>query len=151
MRNLRKIYRRIISRNPKNNEIDNLGANDEYHRLSDEDGAVESSHVEEISSHHCGCFGPIGGRCSECGAISCIKCHKHCGGTDNPIPVGCGVALCREHSHYLQLLDGRTIPFCKSCHGKIVRKERWLTAGRILLLPFADIEEHRDGQKKYIE
>jgi hypothetical protein len=142
---LRKIYRRKISRNPKNNGIDNLELSDEHHKLSDESGAPESLYVEEKPSLHCGCFADAGGRCGECGAITCIKCHQHCGGTNDPVPLGCQAPLCREHSHYVQLMDGRTIPFCKHCYGKIVRKKLWKATGRALLLPFIDIEDHRDG------
>ena len=138
---LRKIFRRRFSKNPENDEVDILGVNDEYHKLSEEDGAVESYEVEGVPSLHCGCLtSSVGGRCSEpnCGKISCSRCFQHCGGSDNQHPSGCGAPLCREHSHYLQLPDGRTIPFCRSCHGKIVRKSRWIATGKTLFLPFVE-------------
>ncbi|MFC1675801.1 hypothetical protein ACFL3G_01910 [Planctomycetota bacterium] len=144
---LRKIFRRRFSKNPQSDEIDILGVNDEYHKLSEEDGGVESYELEEIPSLHCGCItSSVGGRCRECGAISCIKCHKHCGGTENPHPSGCGSPLCRAHAHYLQLPDGRTIPFCRSCHGNIVRKSLWIATGKTLFLPFVE-EDGKTNEK----
>lgn len=147
MRFLRKIYRRIISRNPETDTIDNLGANDEYHKLSDEDGCVESFHLEEKSNCDCGCFGLPAGRCSEpgCGRTSCAKCHHHCGGSENQLPAGCGKPICREHAHYLEV-PGGTVAFCKRCHDRLVRKNRWLVVGQAFLLPFVDDKGEADGR-----
>ncbi|MHC4539635.1 MAG: hypothetical protein ACYS74_07620 [Planctomycetota bacterium] len=135
---LRKIKKMVVSRNPQDSTVDSLNSNDEIHNLSDVDGSLESVYVEEQNSQACGCFGPPGGRCSECGAISCIRCHQHCGGSDTPNPLGCGRPLCREHSYYLVLQDGPTVPFCRQCYGKITRKGRWQLAGRLLLEPFVE-------------
>ena len=145
---LRKIFRRRFSKNPQNDEIDILGVNDEFHKLSEEDGAVESYELEEVPSLHCGCLSPPAGRCAEpgCGKISCIQCFQHCGGTENPHPAGCQISLCRQHMHYLQLPDGRTIPFCRSCHGKIIRKSLWIATGRTLFLPFVE-EDGKSNEK----
>ena len=145
---LRRIYRRIISKNPETGKTDRLNTADEYHKLCDEDGALDSTHLEEKTSHSCGCFGIEGGRCSEsgCGVISCVRCHHHCGGTDNPLPQSCGKPLCRSHSHYLQIPDGRTIPFCRQCYGKIVRTQRWISIGRFLLAPFIEDTGGHDGR-----
>lgn len=139
---LRKIKKIAISWNPNKNSVDNLGSTDEVHSLSDTDDGLESIYLEERQNRHCGCFAPEGGRCSECGAISCNKCHQHCGGSVNSSPCGCGKPICREHSYYLTLPDGRTIPFCKNCHGKITRKGRWQFAGRLVLGAF--IEEKKE-------
>jgi len=138
---LRKIKRMVISHNPQNSTVDNLGSTDEIHNLSDVDGSLESVYIEEKRHQDCGCFAPAGGRCFACGVISCIRCHKHCGGTDNPDPSGCGRPLCREHSCYLTFADGRTIPFCKQCYGKIIRSQRWQAVARLLLEPFIENEE----------
>ena len=145
---LRKIKKIIISKDPRSGSINELGASEEYHRLSDEDGSIETLLIEQQVSHHCGCIGIAGGRCTECGKISCIKCHTHCGGSTNPVPLGCQKALCRECSHYFSLSDGRTIPFCKHCYGKIVRKAKWLATAQALLQPFIEIEENGNGRKK---
>ena len=140
---IRKNKRIIIYRNPNNGTADNLGSTDEIHNLSDVDGSVESLYCEETVNHHCGCFGTPGGRCSECGVVSCIRCHQHCGGTNNPNPIGCGSSLCREHSHYLTLADGQSLPFCKDCYGKITRKERRQKVGRVLLSAFVEQEDEQ--------
>ena len=147
---LRKIKKIIISKDPRSGSIDELGASEVYHRLSDEDDSFETLQIEQQVSHHCGCIAPAGGKCAEpgCGVISCIRCHRHCGGTENPAPEGCGSPLCRLHSHYLQMPNGRTIPFCKHCYGKIARKAKWLTTAQALLQPFIEIEENENGRKK---
>ena len=147
MRNLRKIYRRIVSHNPERKKIDHLGANDEFHKLSDEDGCVESLYIEDKSNCDCGCFGPPSVRCAEpgCGRISCVQCRRHCGGSDNQLPAGCGKPICREHSHYLQVPGGRTVPFCRRCYGRLARREKWLSVGRAFLLPFVDDQEDKNG------
>lgn len=141
---LRKIRKLLVSPNPDNNQVDRLQCNDEIHLLSDTDDHPESVYVEEMHNRACGCFLPPGGRCSECGAISCVKCHKHCGSTENPHPLGCGRPLCREHTHMLTLPSGQTVPFCRRCHGKAVRKLRWQSAGRWLLDSLVEKEGHND-------
>lgn len=140
---LRKILRRSFSRDPQTNKVDILGVDDEFHKLSEQDGSPESYELKGIPSQHCGCLAPAAGRCRECGALSCARCHRHCGGTDNPHPSGCGAPLCRQHAHHLQMADGQAaVPFCKDCYGKLVRKSCWITTRKILLLPF--VEEDRD-------
>lgn len=137
---IRRIKKVVIGRNPGNNTADNLGETGEIHNLSDQDGTLESVYYEETLSQHCGCFGSPGGRCSECGVVSCVRCHQHCGGTENPSPIGCGKPLCREHSHYIAVADGRTLPFCKRCYGRIIRKQRRQKIAGFLLAPFIERE-----------
>ena len=132
---IRRIRRIVIGPNPKDNSVDNLGGTGEVHNLSDQDGSLESVYFEETFNHHCGCFAQPGGRCSECGVISCIRCHRHCGGTDNQAYLGCGKPLCREHSHYM-MLDGLNIPFCRYCYSELARKKRRARVTRLLLSPF---------------
>ena len=131
---LRRIQRILVAFDPRTNNVDNQGSQGEFHTLDD---SLNSFYIEQIQNQHCGCFAPAGGRCAVCGKISCIRCHSLCGGTDNPASSGCGAPLCREHAHYLQLSDGRAIPFCRHCCGKLVRKGRWLMTGRLLLSPFS--------------
>ena len=140
---IRRIKKIIISRNP-DNTVNNIGGSEEVHNVSDTDGALESVYCEETANHHCGCFAAPGGRCSECGAISCVKCHRHCGGTDSQIPLGCGKPLCREHSHYLTVTNGQSIPFCKRCYGKIRRKKNRQTVTKLLLEPFVETGQKDD-------
>ncbi len=142
---IRKIKKIVISRNPNNNTADNLGETGEVHNLSDQDGSLESVYYEETINQRCGCFAPPGGRCSECGVISCVRCHQHCGGTENPSPIGCGKPLCREHSHYITVADGRSMPFCKRCYSRIARKQRRQRITGLLLAPF--IEQEADNEQ----
>ena len=134
---IRRIRRIVIGLNPKDNSVDNLGGTGEVHNLSDQDGSLESVYFEETFNHHCGCFAQPGGRCSECGVISCIRCHRHCGGTDNQAYLGCGKPLCREHSHYM-MLDGVNIPFCRYCYNELARKKCRARVARFLLSPFVE-------------
>jgi hypothetical protein len=142
---LRRIKKIVISHNPISGTIDNMGSTDEIHNLSDTDGCLESLYTEESVNHNCGCFGPPGGRCSECGVISCTRCHQHCGGTDNPSPLGCGKPLCREHSNFITFGEWQTLAFCKTCYSKITRRERRQIAKRLLLSPF--IEQENENEK----
>ena len=141
---LRRIKKLLISPNPDNNTVDTLHCDGEVHSSSDTDDTMDSTYFEAIRSHACGCFSPPGGRCGECGAISCVKCHKHCGGTENPHPLGCGKPLCRAHTHMLTLPSGQTVPFCRNCYGKVIRKHRWRFAGRWLLDSLVEKEGHDD-------
>lgn len=141
---IRKIRKILIGYNSTDGSIDNLGGTGEIHNLSDNDGSLESTYYEETFNQHCGCFAPPGGRCSECGVISCIRCHQHCGGTENPNPLGCGKPLCREHSHYLTVAEGRTIPFCKRCYSRITRKQRRQRITGLLLAPFIEQEANNE-------
>lgn len=145
MRVLRKIKKIIIGRNPNNGIADNLGETGEVHNLSDQDGCVESVYYEEITNQPCGCFAPAGGRCSECGVISCVHCHQHCGGTENPSSLGCGKPLCREHCHYLTLNEGKILPLCKQCFSKVTRKLNRQKTCRLLLSAF--IEQEADNEQ----
>ena len=141
---IRRIKKIVIGRNPGDNTADNLGETGEVHNLSDQDGSLESVYYEETLNQHCGCFAPPGGRCSECGVISCIRCHQHCGGTENSSSIGCGKPLCREHSHYITVANGRTMPFCKQCFSKITRKHNRQKVCRLLLAPFIEQETNNE-------
>ena len=52
--------------------------------LSDH-GSVDSAGLHQRYFRDCGCDGPIGGRCFECGAISCKSCHGRCHNCQKPI------------------------------------------------------------------
>ena len=134
---IRRIKKIVVGLNPGDNTAQNLGGTEETHQLSDQDDALESVYCEEKTNLHCGCFGAPGGRCSECGVISCEKCHRHCGGSEGSNPLGCGKPLCREHSHYLEI-NGVSLPFCKRCYGKITRSERWRKIGKAIINPFVE-------------
>lgn len=137
---LRKIHRHQRSENPQTHETDDLESDHEFHRLIDRMGGIESAYIKQMSSLACGCFGPPGGRCSEpgCGRISCVRCHSHCGGSENQSPDGCGKSLCRWHAYHLPTPNGGTVPFCKRCYGKIMRSRRWQAVARVLLPSFVE-------------
>ena len=140
---LLRIFRKIIVGTNHNHTIkDNLSQSGEMHRQSDQDGSVESIFIEERMNLKCGCFADIGGRCAECSAISCIHCHQHCGGSGNPVSLGCGKPLCREHTCYKTIADGMTIPFCRQCAAKTNRKKQRQIATHLLLSPFIEQEKH---------
>jgi hypothetical protein len=142
---IRIIRKIVMGRNHEDNTVDHLGESGEVHNLSDQTGAMESTYYETAQNQRCGCYAPPGGRCSECGAVSCPRCHQHCGGTENPSPLGCGKPLCREHSHYIPVADGKAIPFCGRCYGKITRKQNRKRITGLLLLPF--IEQERKNEQ----
>ena len=129
----------VIGRNPVDNSVENLSINDEIHGRGDQD-SLDNIYCEEKSNLQCGCFGAPGGRCSECGAISCTRCHRHCGGTDQTSPLGCNKPICRQHSYFLIVDNGVNLPFCKQCYSKIIRDRRFKKIGRLLLSPFIDME-----------
>ena len=132
---IRRIRKIMVGLNPNDHIVNNLGGTGEVHNLSDQDDSLESVYFEEAYSHHCGCFGEPGGRCSECGAVSCICCHRHCGGSDNQTHFGCGKPLCREHSHYVMLEGGVSIPFCQQCFSELGRKRQRMKVAKFLLRP----------------
>ncbi len=140
---LRKIRKVIIGYNHDHTIRDNLGQTGEIHNESDFDGSVESIYIEERINQKCGCFADIGGRCADCGAVSCVRCHQHCGGSENPASVGCGKPICREHTRYKTIGDGLTLPFCRQCAGKLSRKKCRQITTRLLLSPFIEREEPR--------
>ncbi len=142
---LRKIKRIIIGYNHDRTRVDKLGQTNEFHNESNTDGSVESFYIEEKINQKCGCFADIGGRCAECGGISCINCHRHCGGTDNPIPVGCGKPICREHTHY-KIIEGIKTPLCSRCAGKVTRKKYRQITTKLLLNPFIEFEKDSENE-----
>ena len=137
---IRRIRKVIIGRHTNSHRVDNLGGTEEIHSMSERDDALESVYCEEKVNHHCGCFGREGGRCSECGMISCVRCHQHCGGSDNPSPLGCGSPLCREHACYTLIDNSMTLPLCRQCKDRYTRKQRLNKATRCLLDPFVEFD-----------
>ena len=143
MRVLREVFKREQSKNPQTQEIEDLESEHEEHYLVGPDGNLESSHTKTRSAWACGCFGPVGGRCSEsgCGRINCARCFSHCGGNENQSPLACGKGLCREHAHYLPMPNGATVPFCKRCRDKAIRSRRWRTIKKTVLSLFIEVRD----------
>ena len=93
--------------------------------LSDQ-GSVDSIKFRRKFFRACGCDAEIGGRCKECGAISCIACHGRCHRCKKPI--------CLEHSAFLvetESIEGTRL--CNRCYGEVTRKQKWTKVGRFLL------------------
>ena len=136
---LRKIIETIISENPQTGKVDDLGGVQESQFLEDDDAMVTYK-MHRKTANHCGCFGEPGGRCSEegCGVISCVKCHRHCGGTQPQHPAGCYIPLCRRHVRFFTFPDGAVIPFCQSCFSKLSRRQAWTKVGKFLFEPLGN-------------
>ena len=137
----RIIKKIVIGRSPGSNTVDNLGGTGEMH--CDNNDVLESTYYEETYNLSCGCFGQPGGRCWQCGAISCTDCHQHCGGLNNPTSLGCGKPICREHSHHI-LLDNANLPFCSQCRDIIKRRLRRQKITSLFLNPFIEREVDND-------
>ena len=93
--------------------------------------------VDTLSNHrdyiqHCGCPGPVGGCCHDCGEFSCVKCHGRCGSCMKP--------LCLECSVFVDVAGGGKVRLCRRCHLRIVRRERLAKVTRLLLSPFIRFE-----------
>ena len=109
-----------------------LEASDEVHVLSDE-GSVDTLNKRERHPCDCGCFSPVGGRCYECGAITCVRCHGHCS--------SCGKPICLEHSVAVDVPGDQRVRFCGSCYTGLARKQRLARITRFLLSPFVRFEK----------
>ena len=134
---LRKIIENIISENPQTGKVDDLGGVQESQLLDDKDDCLTTFRNRRKVTKSCGCFAEEAGRCSEegCGAVVCVNCYKHCGGTNPQHSQGCGVSLCRRHSHYFEFPEGTVVPFCKNCFGKLRRRQGWTKVGKFLFEP----------------
>ena len=140
---IRKITKIIIGRDSTSNTAQNLGGTDETY--IETSSGVETVSIEETVSLHCGCFGQPGGRCQVCGVVSCVKCHQHCGGQDNPTSLGCGKPICRQHSDYM-ILGNMNLPFCSQCKAKIKRKLARQKITGLLVSPFIEQEVKNEKQ-----
>lgn len=109
-----------------------LESAEEIDVLSDQ-GSIDSLGRRERYSADCGCYKPVGGRCVECGQLSCIDCHGRC--------YICSSPICLRHSIFVDFPDGRRLRFCSRCHAQGARRRRLHKVGRFLLSPFVDFEE----------
>ena len=88
---------------------------------------------QKLYPNDCGCFGPLGGRCADCGAISCRACHGRCAQCSKPI--------CLQCTEFMDLPEaGARIRLCLQCHGKLARKRMLVKVSRLLLSPFIKID-----------
>jgi hypothetical protein len=100
--------------------------------LSDE-GSIDSTGVERKVFLDCGCDGETGGRCYECGAISCRACHGHCANCHKPI--------CMEHSRFADGGNGESIRLCRNCYDVLSRKQVRAKVRRAVLSLFLKRKE----------
>ena len=111
-----------------------LGWDQEEHILSDE-GSIDSAKMTRVCFLDCGCEALPAGRCFQCGAISCEKCHGRCGVCQKP--------LCLQHSHFIEGESG-PVRLCGDCADKHARKQLRSKIGRFLTSPFVKREARDD-------
>lgn len=132
MRPLRRKQQYEVTDGPVPGQERVLESNDEAHLLSDE-GSVDSSARHKCYPNDCGCFKPVGGRCVQCGQLSCVDCHGHCN--------SCGKPLCRECTVSIDLPNAERIRLCGRCHTQIRRQQRTARIMRVLLSPLVKFED----------
>ena len=131
----------------------------EHHELTDgrlpgQERTLESTHEIDLLSDggsidtlgrrirhalDCGCHRPVGGRCANCGAISCVDCHAHC--------AACGRPLCLECSIFIEGEGPQRLRLCQSCHIQIARRKRLARVARFVLSPFVRFGRNDDEQR----
>ena len=110
-----------------------LGSSRELDVLSDQ-GSIDTLGTRRRYACDCGCYKPVGGRCYECGALSCVDCHGHC--------ASCAKPICLAHSVFLDPPGGGRVRRCGRCQGQIARRQRLVRITRTLLSAFVRFEEH---------
>jgi len=138
MRPLRRKRQYEVTQDPVSGQERVLESNDEDHLLGDE-GSVDSLSKHNRYPSDCGCFKPVGGRCVQCGQLSCVDCFGHCN--------SCGKPLCLECSISIDLPNKQRIRLCERCYSKSKRRERLAKATRFLLSAFFEVEGAHDGTK----
>lgn len=124
MRPLRRKKKYEVTQDPTTGKDRILNLTEEEDTLSDQ-GSVDSAGLHRKYFLDCGCDSGTGGRCYECGAISCTSCHGRCHSCQKPI--------CLEHSNFLQAKGKESIRLCRCCYGSITRKQRLARVGRFFL------------------
>ncbi len=116
MKPLRRKLNRQVTIDPVTGQQRVLALDEGETILSDEK-SVDSLDTRYTCFLDCGCDGPVGGRCYECGAISCKNCYGRCH--------SCGRPLCLACSRYLTSDSGERLRLCKHCHESLSRKRFW--------------------------
>ena len=114
-----------------------LESSHEWDVLSDE-GSIDSLAKRTRRPCDCGCFRQVGGRCQQCGALSCDRCHGHC--------ARCGKPLCLECSFHTTGPHSECIRLCERCHTGTVRRRRAVRIWRAILSPFIRFRESSDDK-----
>lgn len=132
MKPLRRKNKRQVTYDP------NAKQDREWHLEQSQDvlsaeGSVDTDEIVRKIFKDCGCDGEIGGRCFDCGAVSCISCHGRCNKCQKPI--------CLQHSTFVDKEDGNKERLCNTCHDILIRKRGWDKVGRFFLSLITDTEE----------
>ena len=98
-----------------------------------DDGSVDTHQKRQVYFCDCGCVGAAGGRCAECGALSCGRCHGHC--------AHCAKPICLEHSKFEDNSRSPGVRMCRRCHDGETRKRRVVAAIKTLLSPIVEFEK----------
>ena len=127
----RKTYHKVIT-DPETGQERPTEVDHELDFLND--GSVDTfgKHIEFINEG-CGCVGPVGGHCFDCGAYVCQRCFGHCTGCNKPICAQCSYSATDE--------TGAKLRLCGRCYGKSVRRARLGKVVRLLLGPFIEFKE----------
>lgn len=132
MRTLRQKQQIDVTDDPVTGQERVLDESVEIDVLGDQ-GSVDTVSRHKRIFRDCGCDGPPGGQCSECGAISCPRCHGHCG--------RCGKPICLEHSVVVGAPDEQGPRLCRRCDVAIRRRRRLASFGRSALSPFVRFKD----------
>jgi len=99
-------------------------------------GSINTDGVTRIVFKDCGCDGEIGGRCYECGDVSCKECHGRCEKCKKPI--------CLQHSKFMKTDTGEMIRLCGEHYDELSRKRNRKKILSFLLFPFVERAEGRE-------
>jgi len=100
--------------------------------LLSSDGSIDTVTVRHPQFLDCGhsIEVPIGGRCLECGSLSCATCHDQCSGCRRP--------LCLSCTRIDQVQGQEAIKWCSHCVGPERRKRRWRKIKMTAIRPFIE-------------
>ena len=131
MKPLRRKKQYQVTHDPVTGQDRILNFTEEEDILSDQ-GSVDSAGYQRKYFLDCGCDAEIGGRCFDCGAISCKTHYGHCQGCQKPI--------CMQHSSFIES-DGQRIRLCGRCYNTVTRKQKLAKVSRFFLSIFFQPEE----------
>ena len=75
---------------------------------------------------------PFGGRCADCGALSCERCHTHCENQN------CNKPICPACAKHLPVKDQVGGTLCRACAESVSRQRRIGGALSFLIAPFVE-------------
>lgn len=132
MKPLRRKNKRNVTFDPDTGQ-DRIWQSEQSQDILSSEGSVDSDGIVRKYFKDCGCDGDIGGRCFECGAVSCQNCHGRCSICQKPI--------CMHHSHFLGKEGTEKQRFCATCHDAFSRKQKLAKVGLFFMSLFIEMEE----------